>query len=463
MSEINNNSQYNYNISLDPPNTGTQGTKEGGVEATKKGEVTITDKLNEATMLLSATFDKLGKMTIYMASENPNLPTPAITSLQINSALKPADSSGRGNPFLSPIPFVQVTVALLKLHSIMRESNLGMAAFENSIMALSMSLARTEADLIISAADKEAKMMIMEMVSSGMAILGALAQGYGAAKGLKSAAKAKMNKTSEEVDVAKKNGEPALKNLSDAKSNLSIKNENLKKFDAAEVDVANATKARDTALQNKKLAQEDFEKTNVQTHSTKDVEAAKLKNAKADKELDIANKNFEVAQDNMKVTKADIKKTGLDLDDSAKTGENGPRQRLKEDIKNQQDNVVHDAEIKVQHSKDDIKAKQTAYNNAQQDYTAESQMETAKFTAISQLFTQSGSIIKSGLNSVFVGQKAQVEADIKMTSAQREILNRTMDSLDKSMQKGGDVMSSLIQALEKLANDHVNASSMTRN
>lgn len=464
MSEINNNSQYNYNISLDPPNTSAQGTKEGEVEATRKGEVTITDKLTGATMVLSATFDKLGKMTIYMDSENPNLPTPPITSLQINSALKPGDSSGRGNPFLSPIPFVQVTVALLKLHSIMRESNLGMAAFENSIMALSMSLARTEANLIISAAEKEAKMMIMEMVSAGFALVGAAVQFGGALRGLGKFAASKMNKSSKDLDVAKTRAKEPLENLAQAKTDLNVKKENLAKFDVAESDLTNATTARNQKLEQKNQAKADLEALRKESPegTRSDLQKDNIKKAEQ-KAIDADVAHFE-AEKKVKVSQAKVDdlKTELGLENSAKTGENGPRKQLQDDIKVQEGKVA-DAELRAKPFKEELDAKQAESNRDQQDFTTESQMETAAFTAFSQILAQSGIIIKSGVNSVLVGQKAQDEADIKMTSAQREILNRTMDSLDKSMQKGGDVMNSLIQALEKLANDHVNASSMTRN
>ena len=450
MSEINNNSQYNYNISLDPPNTSAQGTKEGEVEATRKGEVTITDKLTGATMVLSATFDKLGKMTIYMDSENPNLPTPAITSLQINSALKPGDSTGRGNPFLSPIPFVQVTVALLKLHSIMRESNLGMAAFENSVMALSMSLARTEADLIISAADKEAKMMIMEMVSAGMAIVGAAVTLGGGIRGLYKAAKLNKSKAKTDLDTAKKNAEQPLESIASAKADLKTKQESIKKLDAADQELTNATASRETSLKNKKTAEKDLNTTSE----------SQSKQVIADHDLEVANKRVEKAKADLEGVKKDL---GFDTP-VAGTGskEVSPQQRLKNEIA-AQEKAIAKAEGEAKHLTDDVKVKQDEFNAAQQEFSAKSQNETMVFNALTQIFTQSGNMIKHGVNSVLVGQKAEDEADIKMTSAQREILNRTMDSLDKSMQKGGDVMNSLIQALEKLANDHVNASSMTRN
>ncbi len=460
MSEINNNSQYNYNISLDPPID-----PKGEVEEAKKGKITFTDKLTGATMVLSATFDKLGKMTIYMDSENPNLPTPPLTSVQINSALKPGDVAGRGNPFLGPIPFVQVQIALLELHSIMRVSNLAMAAFENSCMDLTMSLARTEADLIISAADKEAKMMIMEMVAAGFALVGAVIQFGGAVKGLTSAAKAKMNKTSTDLDDAKAAGKESgtLDRLDTANAQLKTKQDNLAKFDAADQKLADATSARETTLKNKNQAQKDLhelQETSKGSRTKEQHESINKKQAELDK-LDMADLE---ASNKVKNAQKDLDKLkgDLGLENSAKTGENGPRKQLQDDIKAQQDQVAK-AELDAKPYKEKIHEKQTDYNNAQQDYTAQSQLETALFTAGSQISAQLGIIIKNLVNSILTGQKAQDEADQKITGAMRENLNRLMERLSSSMQKGGDIMNSLIQALEKLANEHVNASSMNRN
>lgn len=454
------NPQYKYNITLDPPNTGSQGTKEGEVDGTKKGQITFTDKLTGATMVLSATFDKLGKMTIYMDSENPTLPTPPITSLEISSALKPGDKSARGNPFLAPIPFVQVAEALLELYSIMRVSNLGMAAYENSCMELSMSLARTEADLIISAADKEAKMAIMEAVGAGMALAGACVQLGGAIKGLTSGAKARMGEASKDLKAAKAKGDQNghIENLKTAKADLTKKQENLNKFEAADQNLTDATSAREATLKNKNQVQKDLhelQETSKVSGTKEQQVAIKEKQAEFDKldmaDLEASNK-VKSAQKDLDKLKGDL---GLDTPEVGVT-DVGPKQRLKDQVEAQNAKVT-EAQTKAQTDLDDIAAKESKLNQAQQYHSAKSSVESALTTAIAQIITQGGVIIKSGVNSVLIGEKAQDEARQKMVAADRENLNRIMDGLDKSIQKGGDIMNSLIQAIEKLANEHVNA------
>lgn len=450
MSSIDNNNQFSFKINLEPPGTGQD--PKANVDTPRKGELTITDKLTGATVLLSASFDKLGKMTIYMDSENPSLPTPPITSAEIKIANAKGNPTGRENPYLAPIPFVQVTNKMLELFTIMRQSNLAMAKYENSCMSISMELAKTEADLILQSAQKDAGMAIMEAVGAAFAIAGACFSIGGAIKSFKG--KGKMNDAKAELDKAKTDALPAQEAMNKAKTNLKTEQDNLKKFQDADLNVGNAETKQIAAHQKKMDAHRELGEAQLERKSTTEIDAKQKAKVTADDEFTVANKQLEDAKIDAAAAKKDLK-----LEDSAGNTPVDPESQMESRIRAKEADVAA-AEKNLKGPEENIALKSKHYDAEQSAYSAQSQIDSMFFSAVEKIIASSGSIISSGGRAGLSLDKGKIEQNRTLTASEREMTNKIMDMLHSSESKGSDVMSSLIQAINKLADEHVNASNI---
>jgi DNA-binding XRE family transcriptional regulator len=461
----------NLNTFMPPPNFNVD---EKAVEAPKvKGEFTaITDQLSTATQSLADSSAKL------MNAANMTLPPPLFSRNAQGAVGGRGDPGGGGNPWLSPIPFVQISIAMLKFYETLRQSNLGMAKFENITMGLVMDMAKTQAKLIEHSAQQESIMAAFEAAAGAMAMAGATV-GLGFAgkahvdnAGASNAAKADYN-------TAKTTHDSALSTHTKSSAELKTMQQKLQDSKDAHLQPAQdkAIKAREAEFK----AKTEFDNAMTNHSTQKNLESkAKLEAAevKLDKSIEVriqADKAFTDAKVQLGVTNFNDTPAATPVAGTtpsvanAQAGGPQPAAAPNSPFKAEEAQVKA-KEMEVAQHKTDLDNAQAAktdkkaiFDKEEQRYSTNLQTAANIGGMFNTLITQLGAMISSSAKSVFILEKGKSDAQLKIAEAQQQLLNKIMNDAQKEQENQRSVMGSTLQALMKIEDEHVRASTTTIN
>lgn len=346
--------------------------------------------------------------------ENPKIPVPSLR-LEVKMAGKD-NPQGAGNPFLAPIPFVQVQAMMLELYETMRQSNLGMAAYENVTMSLNIEFAKTAAELIMTAAKAEANMAICEAVIAGAGMVGsAVGLGMSAKAQFRSDQGTAAAKAKAEFETAKSYEQNLAKPNNEAKANLEVSQKRFEYQQAIENNSPNI-ETKKIELQNAEKAYQDLTgRPPVPLRPSETVAGApqsKIDRYKAD--FDAKQKTFDTSNKKFKEAEADTK-------------------NMKE-----------------------------KYKQAEREHGEYINQQTQLGSLISTFITQMTTTVAKSVSTHFIIEKGQAQALQQVVDALRENIKQSGQAASQTQQQTKDVMNSIIQAIKELNDQHVQASTMTR-
>jgi hypothetical protein len=498
---------------MPPPSFGEPTTAAGTGEAGKTQQNPSVHKI-QSDELSKATEALVYSSSTLMDPNDARLPFPPPLARDVAGAAGGKDPTGKGNPWLSPIPFVQITIAMLKFYETLRQSNLGMAQFENSTMKLVMSMAETQAKLVEHSADMESKMAMFEAAAGALAMAGATV-------GLGCALKAHLD-SAPATDAAKANHSTAKNEQGTAatahtKSQTELKtmqdSYKVKQNEHLEQTQTNAVEAR----QAQRGAEKDLASAKVELNnaSSKDKAAAQIKVDRAQKDLDMKTATREQADSAFIDAKKDVDarynyssstpaaKTDADAaagtsptvasgatvtaKPAAKAG-TSPTVADKEAFTTQakvdanktakadQANMTQEqkaieakkaevASTKADLDKADAKVVETKSIRDKEEQMYSQNMTTASTIGgmLNTLITQMGAMMNSIAKSFLIVEKGHSDAQQKIVEAEQQLLNTILQRAQSHMQKQSDVMASTLQTMMKIEDEHVRASSTSIN
>lgn len=340
--------------------------------------------------------------------EGADSPVPQAPSQQGRDALgrvggagDSKDAAGRGNPWLTPNPLVAVQIAMMELYSIMRESNLGMAKYENTTMALTIQFAETAASLIIQSAEAEAHMAMLEAVAAGIS-MGASALSFGISAGSFAHSQISGGKAISQKETEIETQKP----ITDAKQ---------KEYEAADAKYKPLKQEMDS-LQEKKI--------------------------KLQTELDDLKSGQSVSAGTKQRTEAQVQ---TELNEVTKKID------TKKDLTASMEKERNIKFEEFKHSKEDLQRLEgelsSLKNNQFQTFNNITQMAGM----LNQVFGQGAQAITKGLSISDIEEKGQAQARQQVVEALAQVIKQSGQSVDESQRQGRELMNSLIQALDKVS------------
>ncbi len=324
------------------------------------------------------------------------------------------DPGGQGNLWLGPNPVVYIQTQLLKLHEALRQSNLGLAKYENTTMSMNIAFAELSAALIMKAANSEAHMAMLEAVAAGVA-----AGASGMALGMSGAAFGKAHFSGgDKVKSAKDD-------MTKTEEDLGVP--------------SNPNAIPPTDATGKHIAAEKAQQEHI------------------------------AAQKSLDEKKSERAALETSAGTSPTSSQKAQKKKLDAEIRDQREVVAHKKEERDLHETN-LSNAQSDFQHARSTHQGLQQNQYAMFNNITQLvtllntfFSQAAVAATKGLSTQDILNKGQAQAYQQVVDALRENIKQSGQAASQSQQQAKDAMGALIQAIDKFVDETTRAMTMGRN